>query len=89
MGLATFPLSEAIFHLITAGAWVGGLVPLLMFLRLQVRVQTTSRRLLGCSDGFPRLPPGRLVRQERSTHTWFMTNGLRSFLGTITATWFG
>ena len=49
-----------VLHLITAAAWVGGLVPLLMFVgpRILEFSNHLSSTASACSDGFPRLPPG-------------------------------
>ena len=72
-------------HLVTAAAWVGGLVPLLMFVGPRSRSQQPP--LVDCFKVLRRfstlaawsvtvLAAGGLL------NTWFMTNGLRSFLGT-------
>ena len=56
-----------------------------MFVWPRVRGQSPlSSTASGCSDGFPRLPPGACPCLPRVAllNTWFMTNGLRSFLGT-------
>ena len=73
------------FHLIAAAAWVGGLVPLLMF--LGPRARGSDPPLADCYRvlrRFSTLAAWSVVALAAggALNTWFMTNGLRSFLGT-------
>ncbi len=73
------------FHLIAASAWVGGLVPLLMFIGPRALVSNPL-----CFDCFKVLRrfstlaawSVAVLAASGALNTWFMTNGLQSFLGT-------
>ena len=86
MGFGGFlHLGGDVFHLITAGAWIGGLVPLLMFLGPQAR--SSEPRLVDCYRVLRRFSTlaawsVAVLAGSGLLNTWFMTNGLRSFLGT-------
>ena len=72
-------------HLIAAAAWVGGLVPLLMF--LGPRIQGSELPLAACFQVLKRFSTlaawsVAVLAAGGALNTWFMTNGLRSFLGT-------
>ena len=72
-------------HLIAAAAWVGGLVPLLMF--LGPRIQGSEPPLADCFQVLKRFSTlaawsVAVLAAGGALNTWFMTNGLRSFLGT-------
>jgi copper resistance protein D len=73
------------FHLIAAAAWVGGLVPLLMF--LGPRIQGSEPPLANCFQVLKRFSTVAawsvaVLAAGGALNTWLMTNGLRSFLGT-------
>lgn len=86
MGFGGFlHLGGDVFHLITAAAWVGGLLPLLMFLGPQAR--SSEPRLVDCYRVLRRFSTlaawsVAVLAGSGLLNTWFMTNGLRSFLGT-------
>jgi putative copper resistance protein D len=84
MGFGGFlHLGGDVFHLITAAAWVGGLVPLLIFLGPQAR--SSEPPLADCYSvlrRFSTLAAWSVAVLAGSGLLWFMTNGLRSFLGT-------
>ena len=72
-------------HLVTAAAWVGGLVPLLMF--LGPRSSGHQPPLIDCFQCLRRFSTlaawsVTVLAAGGVLNTWFMTNGLRSFLGT-------
>ena len=72
-------------HLISASAWVGGLVPLLMF--IGPRVFGSEPPLLDCFNALKRFSTlaawsVAVLAATGFLNTWFMTNGLRSFIGT-------
>jgi copper resistance protein D len=73
------------FHLIAAAAWVGGLVPLLMFVWPRVRGSEPPLadyyRVLRRFSTLAAWSVS-LLAASGALNTWFMTNGLRSFLGT-------
>jgi len=74
-----------VFHLVTAAAWVGGLLPLLMF--LSPRIQRSEPTLANCYRVLRRFSvlaawSVALLAGSGALNTWFMTNGLRNFLGT-------
>jgi putative copper resistance protein D len=74
-----------VFHLVTAAAWVGGLLPLLMF--LSPRVRSSEPPLADCYRVLRRFSTlaawsVALLAGSGALNTWFMTNGLRNFLGT-------
>jgi putative copper resistance protein D len=72
-------------HLVTAAAWVGGLVPLLMF--VAPRTWSQQPPLIDCFNMLRRFSTlaawsVTVLAASGVLNTWFMTNGLRSFLGT-------
>jgi putative copper resistance protein D len=72
-------------HLVTAAAWVGGLVPLLMF--VAPRTWSQQPPLIDCFNVLRRFSTlaawsVTVLAASGVLNTWFMTNGLRSFLGT-------
>jgi putative copper resistance protein D len=74
-----------VFHLVSAAAWVGGLVPLLMFVGPRVRSRQPS--LIDCFGVLTRFSTlaafsVSVLAASGMLNTWFMTNGLQSFLGT-------
>jgi len=74
-----------VFHLVTAAAWVGGLVPLLMF--VGPRARSSQPPLVDCFRVLRRFSTlaalsVTVLAASGMLNTWFMTNGLRSFLGT-------
>jgi putative copper resistance protein D len=73
------------FHLISASAWVGGLVPLLMFVGLRAR--SSQPPLIDCYRVLRRFSTlaaysVSVIAASGALNTWFMTNGLQSFFGT-------
>jgi putative copper resistance protein D len=78
-------LGGDVLHLITAAAWVGGLVPLLVFLGPRTRSsEPPLADRYGVLRRFSTLAAWSVAVLAVSgvLNTWFMTNGLRSFLGT-------
>jgi putative copper resistance protein D len=78
-------LGGDMLHLLTAAAWVGGLVPLLMF--LAPRTWCEQPPLIDCFNVLRRFSTlaawsVTVLAASGVINTWFMTNGLRSFLGT-------
>ena len=78
-------LGGDVLHLIAAAAWVGGLVPLLMF--VGPRVRSSQPPLVDCFRVLRRFSTlaawsVAVLAAGGVLNTWFMTNGLRSFLGT-------
>jgi copper resistance protein D len=78
-------LGGDVFHLVTAAAWVGGLVPLLMF--LGPRARGSEPPLADCYRVLRRFSmlaawSVAVLAASGALNTWFMTNGLQSFLGT-------
>ncbi len=74
-----------VLHLVAAAAWVGGLIPLLMF--IAPRVRGSQPPLVECLRVLRRFSTlaalsVTLLAAGGVLNTWFMTNGLRSFLGT-------
>jgi copper resistance protein D len=74
-----------VLHLTTAAAWVGGLLPLLMF--IGPRGWSTQPPLIDCFRVLRRFSTlaawsVALLAGSGVINTWFMTNGLQSFLGT-------
>ena len=74
-----------VLHLITAAAWVGGLVPLLMF--LGPRARSSQPSLIDCFSALRRFSTlaawsVAVLAASGVLNTWFMTNRLQSFLGT-------
>jgi copper resistance protein D len=72
-------------HLLAAAAWVGGLIPLLMF--IAPRVRGSQPPLVECFRVLRRFSTlaawsVAVLAAGGVLNTWFMTNGLRSFLGT-------
>jgi copper resistance protein D len=72
-------------HLITAAAWVGGLIPLLMF--VGPRARSSQSPLADCYRVLTRFSTlaalsVTVLAASGVLNTWFMTDGLRSFLGT-------
>jgi putative copper resistance protein D len=72
-------------HLVTAAAWVGGLVPLLMF--VAPRIWSEQPPLIDCFNVLRRFSTlaawsVTVLAASGVLNTWFMTNGLRSFFGT-------
>ena len=72
-------------HLITATAWVGGLLPLLMF--VGPRTRSSEPPLAECYKVLRRFSAlaawsVAVLAATGALNTWFMTNELRSFLGT-------
>ena len=86
MGFGDFlHLGGDALHLIAAAAWVGGLVPLLMF--VGPRIQGSEPPLADCFQVLKRFSTlaawsVAVLAAGGGLNTWFMTNGLRSFLGT-------
>jgi putative copper resistance protein D len=74
-----------VFHLVSASAWVGGLVPLLIF--IGPRALGSEPSLFDCFQTLRRFSSlatwsvGVLVLSG-ALNTWFMTNGLHAFFGT-------
>jgi copper resistance protein D len=78
-------LGGDVLHLIMAAAWVGGLVPLLVF--LGPRTRSSERPLADRYEVLRRFSTlaawsVALLAVSGVLNTWFMTNGLQSFLGT-------
>ena len=73
-----------VLHLVTAAAWVGGLVPLLMFVSPRARTQPALVDRFRVLRRFSTLAALSVTVLAASgmLNTWFMTNELRSFLGT-------
>jgi putative copper resistance protein D len=74
-----------VFHLITAAAWVGGLVPLLTFLGPSLR--SSEPPLAICYKVLRRFSTlaawsVAVLAASGVLNTWYLTNGLQSFLGT-------
>ena len=74
-----------VLHLITAAAWVGGLVPLLMF--VGSRTGSSQPSLIDCFSALRRFSTlaawsVAVLAASGVLNTWFMTNRLQSFLGT-------
>jgi putative copper resistance protein D len=74
-----------VLHLLAAAAWVGGLIPLLMF--IAPRVWSSQPPLAECFRVLRRFSTlaalsVTVLAASGVLNTWFMTNGLRSFLGT-------
>ena len=74
-----------VLHLVTAAAWVGGLVPLLMF--VGPRARSSQPPLVDCFRVLRRFSTlaalsVTVLAASGMLNTWFMTNELRSFLGT-------
>jgi putative copper resistance protein D len=74
-----------VLHLVAAAAWVGGLIPLLMF--IAPRVRGSQPPLVECFRVLRRFSTlaawsVAVLAAGGVLNTWFMTNGLRSFLGT-------
>ena len=72
-------------HLISASAWVGGLVPLLMF--IGPRVFGSEPSLFDCFNALKRFSTlaawsVAVLAASGALNTWFMTNGFQSFFGT-------
>jgi copper resistance protein D len=72
-------------HLVTAAAWVGGLAPLLVF--ISPRLRSSEPPLADCYRTLRRFSAlaawsVALLAASGALNTWFMTNGLQSFLGT-------
>ena len=72
-------------HLISASAWVGGLVPLLMF--IGPRVFGSEPPLFDCFNALRRFSTlaawsVAVLAASGALNTWFMTNGFQSFFGT-------
>jgi putative copper resistance protein D len=72
-------------HLISASAWVGGLVPLLMF--IGPRMFGSEPPLFDCFNALRRFSTlaawsVAVLAASGGLNTWFMTNGLQSFFGT-------
>ena len=73
-----------VLHLVTAAAWVGGLVPLLMFVGPRARTQPPLVDRFRVLRRFSTLAALSVTVLAASgmLNTWFMTNELRNFLGT-------
>ena len=72
-------------HLIAAGAWVGGLIPLLLFLSPRVRgLEPPLDECYGVLRRFSTLAAWSVTALALSglVNTWYMTDGLQNFLGT-------
>jgi copper resistance protein D len=74
-----------VLHLVAAAAWVGGLVPLLMFFGLRFR--SSEPALIDYFKVLRRFSTlaawsVSVLAASGALNTWFMTNGLQSFLGT-------
>jgi putative copper resistance protein D len=72
-------------HLISASAWVGGLVPLLLF--IGPRMLGSEPQLFDCFNALRRFSTlaawsVAVLAASGALNTWFMTNGLQSFFGT-------
>lgn len=86
MGLAgLLHFGGDVLHLVTAAAWVGGLAPLLMF--IAPRTWSHQPPLIDCFNVLKRFSTlaawsVTILAASGVLNTWFMTNGLRSFLGT-------
>jgi copper resistance protein D len=69
-------------HLVTAAAWVGGLLPLLIFIRPSVPIGTIERYLLVRRFSLLATWSVALLIASGIVNTWYMTDGLRHLFGT-------
>ena len=74
-----------VLHLVAAAAWVGGLIPLLMF--IAPRVRGSQPPLVECFRVLRRFSTlaawsVAVLAASGVLNTWFMTNGLQRFFGT-------
>ena len=77
-----FQVGADAVHLITAAIWVGGLLPLLIFIRPSVPIGTIERYLLVRRFSLLATWSVALLIASGIVNTWYMTDGLRHLFGT-------
>jgi putative copper resistance protein D len=77
-----FQVSADAVHLLTAAAWVGGLLPLLIFIRPSVPIGTTERYQLVSRFSLLATWAVALLVASGIVNTWYMTDGMRHLFGT-------
>ena len=84
-GTGILHLAADVLHLVAAAAWLGGLVPLLMFLATKgegPEIPLLDRYMVLRQFSTLAAWSVTLIAASGIINTWFMTNGLQSFLGT-------
>jgi putative copper resistance protein D len=77
-----FQVSADAVHLVTAAAWVGGLLPLLIFIRPSVTISATERYQLVKRFSLLATWAVGLLIASGIVNTWYMTDGMRHLVGT-------
>jgi putative copper resistance protein D len=77
-----FQVGADAVHLITAAMWVGGLLPLLIFIRPSVPISTSERYQLVRRFSLLATWAVALLVISGIVNTWYMTDGLRHLFGT-------
>jgi putative copper resistance protein D len=77
-----FQVGADAVHLVTAAAWVGGLLPLLIFIRPSVPIGTTERYQLVRRFSLLATWAVGLLIASGIVNTWYMTDGMRHLFGT-------
>ena len=77
-----FQVGADAVHLVTAAAWVGGLLPLLLFIRPSVAISATERYQLVRRFSLLATWAVALLVASGIVNTWYMTDGMRHLFGT-------
>jgi copper resistance protein D len=77
-----FQVSADAVHLVTAAIWVGGLLPLLIFIRPSVLMSATERYQLVRRFSLLATWAVALLIASGIVNTWYMTDGMRHLFGT-------
>jgi putative copper resistance protein D len=77
-----FQVGADAVHLITAAMWVGGLLPLLIFIRPSVPISTSGRYQLVRRFSLLATWAVALLIASGIVNTWYMTDGMRHLFGT-------